>query len=169
MRVSLSLILAASLATSACSQLNPRTWFGQARAEANTAPQEEINPLIPERAQSIFRANADADAYAGTPVAQVTDLRIDPVPGGAILRATGTTATQGAFDVQLTPENEDLVPTDGILRFRLEAQTPSNRRVVGSEATRRVVAALALSDQELRNVRRIEVIGVENRQIIARR
>jgi len=83
------------------------------------------------------------------------------VPGGAVVRARGCDQFSGLFDVQLTPEN-DGEAVDGVLSYRLEARRPDGVRPGGPEATRRVTAALALTDQELRGVRTIRVAGVEN-------
>ncbi|MEL7097832.1 MAG: hypothetical protein AAGM84_03290 [Pseudomonadota bacterium] len=164
----LTVIVIASLVLGACglreSRVNPFNWFGNSRSEPRqvAVPAEAANPLIPRQRQGIFARQRALEAiYTGTPVAVVSDMRVERVPGGAIIRATGVDQFQGLFDVQLTPEN-DGEAVDGVLSYRLEARRPDNARPGGPEATRRVTAALALTDQELRGVRTIRVAGVEN-------
>jgi hypothetical protein len=94
----------------------------------------------------------------------VTNLVIERIPGGAVIRATGLTAVQGLSLVQLTPSTEDETPINGVLNYRLEGVRPVINESVGSTYTRTVVAARALTDQELAGVRSIRVKGAHNAQ-----
>ncbi|MEO0939812.1 MAG: hypothetical protein AAFY38_16800 [Pseudomonadota bacterium] len=170
----LTLLVISSLALGACglrdSRVNPFNWFGNSRAEPveQTAP-EAVNPLIPARSNGIFAtARAEAEIYRGTPVAVISALSVERVPGGAIVRATGTDRVQGLYDVRLTPEN-DGEAVNGVLSWRLEALRPAGARQGGAEATRRVTAAVALTDQDLRGVSTIRVSGLENARTSRRR
>ncbi|MEM8577091.1 MAG: hypothetical protein AAGF60_04510 [Pseudomonadota bacterium] len=172
--IRLVLVLAAlSLTLSACgfrdSRVNPLNWFGNSRSEpVQVQAPEDVNPLIPTRTGLFQRQRAEAARYQGTPVDAVTDLRVERVPGGAIIRATGVAREQGLFEVRLTPENDgDAV--DGVLSYRLEARRPEAVRPGGPEATRRVTAAVSVTDQDLRGVRVIRVVGVENARTSRRR
>jgi hypothetical protein len=102
--------------------------------------------------------------YLGKPIDQVTNLVIERVPGGAVIRATGLTTVQGVSLVQLTPSTEDGTPINGVLTYRLEGVRPVFNESVGSTHTRTVVAARALTDQELAGVRSIRVKGAHNAQ-----
>lgn len=172
MRKTLPLLLAATLALTACasirdSRVNPFNWFGQSRSErleqtANT------NPLIPRGGGLFARARAEDQVYLGRPFEQITDLTIERVPGGAIIRATGLAARQGIYAVQLTPENEEEEAVDGILTYRLEGIRPSRPTPVGTKPTREVIAARRVTDQQLQGVRQIRVEGQLNAQVARR-
>jgi hypothetical protein len=150
------------------SRINPFNWFGQSRSEAIVPVEENTNPLIPRRGGLFSRGRAREAVYQGTPFEQVTDLKIERVPGGAIIRATGLAARQGIYDVQLTPENEDEEPVNGVLTYRLEGIRPERATPVGAAPTREVTAARALTDQQLRGVRTIRVEGQLNAQVARR-
>lgn len=173
MRKTLSILLISTLTLTACgavreSRVNPFNWFGQARSVPTQ--KENTNPLIPEKQGiGLFAGLREQDAiYAGRPFEQVTDLTIERVPGGAIIRATGLAARQGYYAVQLTPENEDELPVDGVLTYRLEGVRPNTNTNVGTEPTREVIAARRLTDQEMAGVRSIRVEGQLN-ALVSRR
>lgn len=173
MRKTLSILLISTLTLTACgavrdSRVNPFNWFGQSRSEPVQA-REQTNPLIPERSGGLLRGLRERDAqYLGRPFEQVTDLTIERVPGGAIIRATGLAARQGYYAVQLTPANEDELPVDGVLTYRLEGVRPSKNTSVGTTPTREVIAARRLTDQDLSGVRSIRVEGALN-ALVSRR
>jgi len=169
MRLTLSALLISSLALGGCaavrdSRVNPFNWFGSSRSETvATAPEANTNPLIPAGRVGLFqRQRAEREIYKGQPIDTVSDLVIERVPGGAIIRASGVSPAQGLYEVQLTPENDDDEAVDGVLSYRLEGRLPENARPGGSEATRTVTAAHAVSDQQLRGVNTIRVVGARN-------
>ena len=172
MRKTLPLILSATLVLGACasvreSSVNPLNWFGQSRSEP-VATVENTNPLIPKKG-GLFSNKRKADAiYNGRPFEQVTNLVIERIPGGAIVRATGLAARQGIYSVRLTPANEDETPVDGVLTYRLEGIRPTAQTAIGSKPTREVIAARPLTDQQLAGVRRIRVEGQLNAQVARR-
>lgn len=131
------------LILSACgTALNPANWFGRGQSEpVATVPQEEVNPLIPDRDRASFNLFGfnDEEEYMGSPIEVVSDLVIERVPGGAMIRASGISSFQGAFDVRLTPENEDEVPVEGVLSYRLEVVRPDAVRLGGPERDRKSV------------------------------
>lgn len=112
MRLTLSALLISSMALGGCaavrdSRVNPFNWFGGSRSEAvATAPTEaSTNPLIPAQRAGLFaRKRAEREIYLGTPIDTVSDLVIERVPGGAIIRATGVSQSQGLYEVRLTPK-----------------------------------------------------------------
>lgn len=167
------LLLALTVALTACgsirdSRVNPFNWFGQADSEPVAAREVNTNPLIPTGGGLFSRARAEEDIYLGQPFEQITDLTIERVPGGAIIRATGLAARQGLYAVQLTPENEDETPVDGVLTYRLEGVRPSRATPAGPVPTREVIAARSVTDQQLRGVSRIRVEGQQN-ALVSRR
>ena len=169
------LLLVTTLTLSACStRLNPFNWFGRGQSEPVQVPREEAerNPLIPdqERVRLNLFGLRDADAeYPGGPIDQVSDLVIERVPGGAIIRATGLADYQGAFGVRLHPDNDDEVPEDGVLTYRLEVIRPQGARVGGPERVRTVTAARHVTDNQLAGVSTIRVVGLRNAQSSRRR
>jgi hypothetical protein len=172
MRKTLTLLLVSSLTLAACgavrdSRVNPFNWFGQSQSEP-VAATENTNPLIPKGGGLFAKKRADEVIYLGTPFEQVTNLTIERVPGGAIIRATGLAARQGIYAVQLTPQNDEEEPVDGVLTYRLEGVRPARNTTVGAKPTREVVAARRLTDQQLRGVRSIRVEGQQN-ALVSRR
>ncbi len=167
MRKTFSALLVSTLVLTGCatvrdSRVNPFNWFGTARSEPLTRTEAVTNPLIPQRSGLFAAARERATVYNGRPFDQVTDLTIEPVPGGALIRATGLAARQGIYAVQLTPDNEDELPVDGVLTYRLEGVEPDRNTPVGAQPTREVVAARKVTNQTLAGVRTIRVLGQRN-------
>ncbi len=171
----ISLMLVASMTLGGCaavrdSRVNPFNWFGNSQSEPVAAVDpEEVNPLIPTRAGLFERQRAERERYVGRPIDTVSDLVVERVPGGAIVRATGVARVQGLYSVQLTPDNEDELPEDGVLTYRLEGIAPGQQVVGGSTRTRTHTAARKLTDQDLQGVRVIRVVGVQNARTTRRR
>lgn len=171
MRILLALTMVSSMLLAGCgglrdSRANPVNWFGKSKSRpVATAPAETLNPLIPERADSIFRRNK-AEVYNGTPVDQITDLAIERTSDGAIIRVTGLSVRQGAFDVRLISDSKDK-PVNGVLSYKLLALQPGDQPP-GSERARTVQAAVFLSTQTLEEARTITVTGARNAQTSTR-
>ena len=172
MRKTLTVLLVSSLFVTACgfsdSRVNPLNWFGRGQSEPIAQDTKPVNPLIPDTTGLFKRARDRDSVYVGRPFEQVTDLTIERVQGGAIIRATGLAARQGIYSVQLTPANEDETPVDGVLTYRIEGVRPPRARTVGAQATREVIAGRRLTDRELRGVTAIRVEGQLN-ALVARR
>jgi hypothetical protein len=130
---------------------------GSGSGQAATAGAPAANPLLPEEGESIFRRKSDAEIYAGTAIHAVQDVTVEPASGGAIVKATGVSLRQGAFDVRLWPENGG-VPVEGMLTYTLRAvqraDTPQ-----GPEQTRRVSAGQFVSSQTLAAARGVRVLS----------
>lgn len=166
MRKTVASLVVLSLTLAGCSgwrdsRVNPGNWFGNSRAEARTetATPAQTNPLIPEET-SIFRRGNKEEVYLGTPVDQITDLTIERTSSGAIVKATGQTLQQGAYDVRLTSDTEG-EPVDGVLTLEMKALQPTNTPQ-GPERVRRATAGYFLSNQDLAKVRTIRVLGERN-------
>lgn len=160
------LALAASVALAGCStvresRFNPFNWFGASRSAP--VDDSDVNALIPQRS-SIFARRAEA-AYAGQPITEITELLVEPRPGGAILRATGLADRAGPFDARLTPEEDQ---TDGqTLTYALRVLQAPGPRSVGARA-RMVTVAIPLTTQQLSGVRTIRVLGATNQRVTSR-
>lgn len=177
MRLILPALLVATLTVSACaairdSRVNPANWFGNSRSEPiQSDPRAATNPLIPEtRRRGLFAGlRAQSRIYVGTPIDQVTNLVIEPVPGGAIVRATGIAGEDRVYDVRLTTESDENVPVDGVLTYQLRGIHSDRPTRTLSQRVRTVTAARRLTDQELAEIRVIRVEGLRNAQTTTRR
>lgn len=137
------LILAVSLGGCAAvrtSKLNPFNWFHPAVATA-TGP--------------LYVAPIDARPL----VAQVLTMKVEPFPGGAIIRATGLPPTQGYWKADLV-----LIATDdpSALIYQFRIFPPIDPKPTGAPVTREVTVATSLSDIRLAEVRSITVQGANN-------
>lgn len=158
------------------SALNPFNWFGRSQdapveqsAEAAASP-SATNPLIPKRRAGIFaRERERAEAFdPTTPMPQITELRVERVPGGAIIRARGLDTYVNSFDAGLEPNNAEELPEDGVLVYSFRRQLPEGAVAGGAEAAREVTVARFVTDQTLRNVRSIRVEAASNARVVRR-
>ncbi|MDT8326175.1 MAG: hypothetical protein RQ750_02145 [Roseovarius sp.] len=172
MRILLALTMVSSMLLAGCgglrdSRANPANWFGKSQSRPVAAtPSETVNPLIPEKEESIFRRNK-AEVYLGTPIDQIAEMKIERTSDGAIIRVIGRSLRQGAFDVRLVPDTKDGRPVNGVLSYRLLALQPGNQPQ-GSERARTVQAAVFVSTQTLEQARTITVSGARNTQTSTR-
>jgi len=153
MRVPLTAALVGIMVLGACSspsRLNPLNWFGSSRAEVTT--------LTPEGG---FVTELDNRALVG----RVLEARIEPAAGGAILRATGLAPTQGWWDPALVAEDG----ATGELVYRFVIAAPRSETRISTDASRRVSAAVMLTDRQLDGIRRIVVRGQLDQQVLTRR
>ena len=163
---SISVLLISSVLLAGCGQsrLNPLNWFGRSQevvGDTQARDNSPKNPLIPKKS-----ALARKDPiYRGQLVAVIRQIKIEPVPGGAILRATGLADRQGQWDVKLQPLN-DGVAEAGKLSFDMLAVPSSD--TVGTERSRLLTVATYLTDQDLAGVRQIEVLGAQNAHVSRR-
>jgi hypothetical protein len=146
--------------------LNPYNWFGgNEEVPVNTADGTAANPLIPDS----WLSSPDApQPYVGLPIDTVTALRIDRIPGGAIVNATGVARMQGGYAAFLKPTTEEMTPVDGVLTFRFDIILPPTQQAVGDARSREIVVARRLTDQQLVGVRTIRVEGARNAQVSRR-
>jgi len=164
-----SLLLCSALVLAGCggglanSWVNPGNWFGQSRGEA-LAADGPVNPLIPKRSL-LKRAKVP---YQGTAVDQITELRIERLPGGAIIRVVGVADAIGYYDVRLQSDT-DGKPVKGVLSYTLNAARPAELIQGGGAAARQITAARYVSDQDLEGVRTITVRGARNQRSTRRR
>lgn len=122
------------------SRFNPLNWFGQARQAAVT---------------DLYVRPDDARAL----VAQVTVLKVEPYPGGAIVRATGVPPTQGYWEAELVAQPLD---EQGRLVYEFRVFPPPVPAAAGTPFSRQVTVAAALSNIKLQGVTSIVVQGAGN-------
>ena len=122
------------------SRLNPFNWFGKSQPRETIVLQTEAvdaRPLV--------------DA--------VLTLAVEQIPGGAIIRATGQTPTQGWWKADLVAQP---VTEDGVLVFEFRLLPPITQTDVNTPRSREVTVATYLSDIKLDAVREIVVQGASN-------
>ena len=147
MRKPLLAALSLVLFTAGCggfgqSRWNPFNWFGGA---------EQAQPAQP----SVVDAE-DPRALAH----QVTALKVDLMPGGAIVRATAVMPTQGWWEAELVPVEKR--PTDGKMVYEFRVYPPISRADVSTQQSRTVNVAVFLSDIALSTLSSITVQGATN-------
>jgi hypothetical protein len=133
-------VLAISLLAGCGGKLNPFNWFGHRAktvAEVSIAVPSDPRPLI----------------------ATITALRLEDVPTGALLTATGRGEAVGSWNADLVA----LPVQDGVLTLEFRAWPGTN---AGSPRTREVTAGLHLSRKDLAGVSRIVVQGAQNTQSV---
>ncbi len=129
-----------SCARLAQSRFNPLNWFGQAR-QAGTADLY----VLPQDPRAL--------------VAQVTVLKVEPYPGGAIVRATGVPPTQGYWDAELVAQPLD---ENGRLVYEFRIFPPPVPAASGTPFSRQVTVAASISNIKLQGVATIVVQGAGN-------
>lgn len=164
MRKSVGVVIVSALVLTSCgtvreSRLNPFNWFGRSTSQPVVAEQGDVNPLIPKRRASIFRAGPAAE-YVGTPITQVTQLEVLRRPGGAIVQATGVASRIGPYEVRLIKDKD--ASTDSVLVYSFRVIYPAEATQQGSVAARTITVAASLTDQELSEIRTVRVAGQTN-------
>ena len=137
-------VLVMVLALAGCgfgnSRFNPMNWFGAPRIGAPVA---------------VYNAPVDPRGLVTT----VLTLKVEPYPGGAIVRATGLPPTQGFWDASLV-----LLPDNGkghlVYEFRISP--PKRQTPAGSQPSREVVVAANATDYQLQDITSIEVRSASN-------
>lgn len=122
------------------SRLNPFNWFG--RSEERATPVTIATP-------------ADPRALA----AEILSMTVEPYPGGAIVKATARTPSQGWWDAELVARPVD---DSGTLVFDFRLFPPLTGTPSGTAQSREITAAAALSDIALQDVTEIVVQGEAN-------
>jgi hypothetical protein len=122
------------------SRLNPANWFGRSE------PRETI--VLPDEA-------SDPRPLVET----VLSMSVEPMPGGAIVRARGQTPTQGWWQAELIPLDID---DKGALVYEFRIEPPSQVTPVNTPQSRQIDVAIFISDTRLDGVREIVVQGSAN-------
>lgn len=131
------------------SRINPFNWFGQS--------EQSVNVTVVQRQQTDPRPL----------VLQVTEMRIDRAPGGAIVHAVGLPPRQGYWQADLV-RARGVQAEPGVLVYDFRAWQPVTRTGAGTPFSRELTAARFLTDQDLAQVRTIVVRGQENQRLSRR-
>ena len=122
------------------SRLNPFNWFGRSE------PRETVElPLAPQDPRPL--------------VETVLSMTVEPIPGGAIVRARGQTPTQGWWEAELVPMD---IGEDGVLVYEFRLVPPRGQADVNTPQSRQVDVAIYISDVRLDRVSEIVVQGSTN-------
>ena len=138
-------VLGLGLALAGCgglreSRLNPFNWFRRSEPrETIVLPGEETDPR-------------------GL-VETVLSMDVEPIPGGAIVRARGLTPTQGWWNAELVGRDVD---ENGVLVYEFRLLPPVGQTDVNTQRSREIDVAIYISDIKLANVREIVVQGATN-------
>jgi len=122
------------------SKLNPFNWFRKSE------PRETI--VLPGK-------KTDPRDLVDT----VLSMTVEPIPGGAVVRARGVTPTQGWWNAELVPQQVD---DKGVLVYEFRLQPPTERTDVSTQQSREIDVAIYISDVKLQAVREIVVQGAKN-------
>ena len=155
MRNSFILALTLTASLSAC---------GGQRSAGPEAAAPGVNTLIPERSGGLFaqRRAALAAIDLTSSMDQITDLRVEQVPGGVIIRATGLDRYTTSYAAQLRPVTLDETPQNGILAYTFRRIVPQGAQPGGAAAAREITVGRFVSDQALQGVRTIRVEAASN-------
>ncbi|MCA1777658.1 MAG: hypothetical protein LC676_19215 [Loktanella sp.] len=161
MRTTLILALATTVAVSGCarvaeSRFNPTNWFGS--SETTATPVDADGNRIP-----LVAAGGAQEIDARVLIDNVESMEVLQTGFGAIVRATGTAATQGAYNAELVPVRADAGTLT--LAFRVEAASGTAQ---GGALSRQIVAAKTFTQSDLVGVSRIAVQGQRNAQVSSR-
>jgi hypothetical protein len=138
-------VLGLAVAVAGCagvrqSKLNPFNWFKKSQPrETIVLPGEKSDP----------RPLVDT----------VLSMNVEPIPGGAVVRARGVTPTQGWWDAELVPQDLD---DKGVLVYEFRLLPPPGRADVNTQRSREIDVAIYISDVKLESVREIVVQGATN-------
>jgi hypothetical protein len=119
--------------------MNPFNWFGKSEQTTVVPPTEKA---------------ADPRLL----VSQITDLKLEKMPGGVIVRATGLPPTQGFWDAELVARPVE----DGKIIYDFRVFEPITPQNTSTTQSREVVVAAYLSNIKLDQIREITVQGAQN-------
>jgi len=147
-RILVALVVVLGL-TGCASRLNPMNWFGSAREDRIAAEDTAAQGPVDNR----------------TLIRDLTALDVDPLPGGAIVRAVGLPPRQGYWQADLVLVSDD--DRELVFEFRVFEPTDPAARV-GPPRSREIVTATSLSRHDLEGIPSITVIAQENRRSVRR-
>lgn len=122
------------------SKLNPFNWFKKSQPrETIVLPGEKTDP----------RGLVEV----------VLSMNVEPIPGGAVVRARGLPPTQGFWNAELVAQDLD---DKGVLVYEFRLLPPAGQAAVSTQQSREIDVAIYISDVKLENVREIVVQGATN-------
>lgn len=141
-------ILIVATAVGGCSRLNPGTWLNSGGTTPTPQGMTAVAPVQDSRPR----------------IDRVTSVNVDRTPNGVIVRAAGDGGTLGWSNAALVAQPVQ----DGDLVLEFRALPPQGTAGAGTEATRAVIAAAAVTNDDLAGVRRI-VVRAEGNALSAAR
>ena len=129
------------------SRLNPMNWFGRSENTVVSAQPVATDPR--------------------NLVSQVLSLRVEQVPGGAIVHATGLPPRQGFYNGELVQVSRG-AESGGVLSFEFRTASPFTTTRVGTQQSREVIVGRFVSQQTLGSVSQIRVTGARNALTVRR-
>jgi hypothetical protein len=127
------------------SKLNPFNWFKKSEPRATIVLEENANPR--------------------PLVNTVLTMSVEPIPGGAIVRARGVTLTQGWWKAELVAQDVD---ENGTLVYEFRLLPPKGQTDVNTQRSREIDVAIFISEVKLGEVREIVVQGATNARVSRR-
>ena len=124
------------------SKVNPFNWFGKSRAEKTTTV------VVDPNARDDGRVLVD----------QVTSMRVNRTPAGAVVEVIGLPPTQGYWEADIFALN-DGYPVEGVLTYEFRVAKPIVQSRQGTPTSREITAGIAISNARLQGVRSIRVVG----------
>lgn len=136
--------LCATLALGGCSsigksRLNPFNWFGGSE-------------------ETMVTPAGEKPADGRLLVAQVVDMKLEKMPGGVIVRATGLPPTQGYWEAELVARPVE----DGTIIYDFRVFPPIAQNPVSTQQSREITVGAYLSNVKLDTIRQITVQGASN-------
>lgn len=149
-RILLAVLMVTLGLTGCASRLNPMNWFGRDREERIQIDETQVTAPVDSRQL----------------VAEVVELSVDPLPGGAIVRAMGLPPQQGFWEADLVEVSRD----GGEITFEFRVYRPADPNTrVGPPQSREILAGTSLTTQDLAGIRQIVVVAQQNRRSVSRR
>ena len=145
-------MLALAMTLTACatvreSRLNPLNWFGS------------------DSSEELLTTEPVGDTDQRPLIDQIISLQVDQTPEGAIVRAVGLPPTQGFWKAELVEVEQD-DPT--VLAYEFRIVPPIERNPQGTQRSREILVADAVSTAELRGISQIVVAGRQNQRSVNR-
>ena len=122
------------------SRLNPMNWFGPRQA-------------------SVAEFSLEKPADPRPLIEMIVDMKIEPLPSGALVRATGRAATQGYWQADLVVNDVD---ENGSLVLDFRAIPAEVGAAVSTRQSREITVAVALRADTFASAKRIIVRGAQN-------
>jgi len=139
------------------SRINPLNWFNTSQEVPVANADEDIRPLVDQSRRTVI---VDGRSL----VQSVDNVSVDRSPTGAIVRATGTAATQGHYNAQLVNAGV----SNGVLTLQFRAQAPNDFEAEGSARSRQITAAYVIETSLLGAITTVRVESATNARTSSR-
>ncbi|MCP5087677.1 MAG: hypothetical protein GY952_12855 [Rhodobacteraceae bacterium] len=124
--------------------------------------------LFPNRQNKNLTPAQKVASDHGNFVPVVSDVRVEPVKAGAIIRVTAKASRQGYYDVVLLAPGGLEPDENGVITLELRAKQPEHWTPTSTERSRKIVVGRFISIQKLRRTRAINVIAAQNQITVGR-